>query len=49
MLNDHEFKKYQLQKKFIFWQLVTEITNFADIWCNNNVFMQNEIKEKHTF
>ena len=29
--SDHEFKKYQLQKKYIFQQLGMKIANFADI------------------
>ena len=33
--NGHGFKKYQLWKKFIFWQLVAKITNFTDIRQNN--------------
>ena len=30
MQNEHGFKRYHLWKKFIFWQLVTKITNFAN-------------------
>ena len=46
MQNDHGFNKYQLQKKFIFWQFVAKIANFADIR-NNSTFMQKE--KKHVF
>ena len=42
MQSDHEFKKYQLWKKYIFWQLGTKIANFADIWQNNSVFTQKK-------
>ena len=28
--NDHGFKKISIAEKFIFWQLVVKITNFAD-------------------
>ena len=38
--NDHGFKKYQLQKKLIFWQLLTKFANFADIRRNNSIFTQ---------
>ena len=37
--NHRGFKNYQFRKKFIFWQLVAKISNFADIR-QNNVFMQ---------
>ena len=45
--NDCGFKKYQLWKKFIFWQLVAKISNFTDIRGNNEVFMQK--KKKRAF
>ena len=33
------FKKYNPQRKFIFWQL---IVNFANFWQNNSAFMQRK-------
>ena len=47
-LNDYGFKKYQLRKKFIFWQLVAKIANFTDIRQNNSIFAKKK-KEKHLF
>ena len=44
-LNDHEFERYQLQEKFIFWQLVAKTANFADIKQNNSVFTQKKKKQ----
>ena len=44
MQNEHEFKNYQLRKKFIFWQLVTKIINFAVIRQSNGIFTQKEKK-----
>ena len=42
---EYVFKKYQLLKKFTFWQL---IANFHDFWQNNSVLLQkNEGKKKH--
>ena len=37
---------YQLQKMFIFRQLVTKITNFADIAQNKNIFTQKREEKK---
>ena len=45
MQNDREFKKYQLQKKFVFWQLGMKITNFANIRRNNSIFTQKKEKK----
>ena len=42
MQTDHGFKKYQLQKKFIFMQLVAKIDNFADIRQNNCISEQKK-------
>ena len=39
MRNNREFKKYELRKKSIFWQLDTKIANFADVRRNNSVFI----------
>ena len=46
MQNEHKFQNYQLQKKFIFRQLVKKIVNFADIRQNNSVFMEKKKKKK---
>ena len=38
MQNDHQFKKYQLLRKFIFQQLVAKIANFVYIRQNKSIF-----------
>ena len=50
MHNDSRFKKYQLRKKFTFWQLVAKIANFLDIRQNKSVITQKKKKkEKRAF
>ena len=46
MQNEHEFKSYQLRKKFIFRQLVTKIVNFVVIRRNNSVLTQKRKRKK---
>ena len=43
--NDRGFKRYYLQKKFIFWQLVVKIANFVDYRTNNSLFTKK--KKQH--
>ena len=44
MQNSCGFNKYQLWKKFIFWQLVAKILNCADIRQNNSSFTHTHTK-----
>ena len=47
MQNDRGFKKYQLQIKFIFQQLVSKIINFVDIRRNGNVCVKKNLTFKN--
>ena len=46
MYTKWSFKKYKLQKKLMFLQLITKIISFVDIKLNNSIFMPKG-KKKH--
>ena len=43
--DDRAFKKYLLRKKFLFWQVVVKLANFAKIRQNNNLFKKKKKKK----